>query len=139
MCLTLKKGALRKKAKRSRTVYKVGIPIIGKSASPSMMTPYFKFTYNLGKEVKSILRKHRTVWAGDNGFVVQEGLHAFINKQDAVNFVKRSWNLNLAVFECIVPTGSAYYTGTFHDGDLFGFALCDSIASNKIVVNKRLD
>lgn len=110
MCLKVKENAQFKIAKKDMPCYKVLI-----DNGISLLSPYKKFKYVLGQEVrlnsKSVLQVTVDDCTGDFGIAV--GLHSFYRLKDAQSEAADWGHQNYKVFRAIIPKGSMYFTGEF--------------------------
>ena len=108
MCLTIKKRARKTKSSKDITVYKHLLIYEGK-----FFTPYQCDRVSIPSTVEAID-------LGRDGTEVEEGIHSFANRDDAISDMidetSHGQSLeNRVVVECIIPKDTYYYKGTFDD------------------------
>jgi hypothetical protein len=119
MCLYIQKESKREKADEDIVVYKVLLRYADDRGN-ILKTLYKKVKVELGKTYKSRLFKEKFI----NIHHINYGLHTFIEQPGLTKF---NYNITPYVAKCIIPKGSFYYKGRFHDENFD-----DSYASNKL-------
>lgn len=104
-----------------------------------LTSPYYNHQYQIGVEESSKLRKCHNA--------IQEGLYSYTDLKQAKLALRRHYNRtekNYRLFECTVPAGSLYYMGNsecllFNGNTQFEDAIFDTIASNKLIINREIN
>ena len=90
-----------------------------------LVGPYSNYPYQIGGEYQEEpTTEPKYDQQIDKGF-----FHAFVNEQDAMDFVYFFGPIGSAVYKAVIPKGTTYYQGKW-----IGFKEMDSIATPKIKI-----
>lgn len=118
MCLTVKRFAFKKKAKKDivcyKILYKLGYTYKSQFQGFEYVTGVM-YNTELGKKVKDPANKE---WG------IYQGFHSYANKKDSKHLYAESSEVCM---QCRIPKGSYYYEGKFGN--------CKSYASESIIID----
>jgi hypothetical protein len=112
-----------------------------KALTKDLKSPCFGQQYKLDKLIKSKLVRNPDDYIALNDTIINEGLHTYKDKCDAIDtvhfrwFCVNNWTNEVhevyapVVVECIIPKGSEYYIGEDRER-------CKQYASNQLITKK---
>lgn len=100
-----------------------------------MKSPFRNFQYQLGKiytdDVEEYITEHK-----DWKFIGAGFFHAYLNKDDVVNYQKEYRNTQESIYKCRIPKGTPYYSGIEY---LKGTKEITPIAAKSIEILEKID
>lgn len=124
MCLTVKRFAFKKKAKKDIVCYKVLYKWGYTYRSQFQRFEYvtgMMYNTELGKKVKDPFNREWDIY---------QGFHSYANKEDSKP-KRLCAEISAVCMQCIIPKGSYYYEGKF--------GKCKSYASESIIIDHIVD
>ena len=94
--------------------YKVGIYKCDKT----FISSFRMHLYEIGKIETAIMKCQSSFEWDSFEFFVEDGLHSFVNKEDAIDFAKSTilFGEQICVVRCEIPAASKFYRGTWSFG-----------------------